>query len=92
MYPIKIIRVQVIETINSSQGVHTMSTRIDEVPREIRLRKSTTGWTAQFSDPAVLRLFGTDTLPLPYTAKAPAETVIANVREGHPTAAIEVVS
>ncbi len=47
----------------------------------IILRRTPSCWTATFvNDAEVLRLFGTDTLPTAFTAKAPQGMVLEAVR------------
>ena len=45
-------------------------------------------WHATFTDPEIRRLFGTDTLPTPYTSRAPAETVLAEVSRRNPDSVV----
>ena len=47
-------------------------------------------WHATFTDPEIRRLFGTDTLPTPYTSRAPAETVLAEVSQRNPDCVVTV--
>lgn len=52
-----------------------------------------TGWLASFSGEAadeVRALFQTDTIPTPFTAAAPAETVRDTVQKGWPACTVEV--
>lgn len=42
----------------------------------IRLFRTAQGWMSQHSDPEVRRLFGTDTLPTPFTATAAGADVL----------------
>lgn len=51
----------------------------------IIIRKTSDGYTATFTDPAVRELFETDTLPLPYTAAADVGFVRAEVERLNPT-------
>ena len=48
------------------------------------------GWMAEDNDPQTLELFGTNTLPLPFLAAAPAANVIESLRELNPGAEITV--
>ena len=56
----------------------------------IKLYRSADGWMAVFSDPQVVALFGSDTLPTAYTAKAAAEAVLAGVRRLNPGVAVSI--
>lgn len=59
----------------------------------IVLRRSQTGWTATFSGPCareVVQHFGTDTLPTPYTPRAPAHVVRDALAILNPDAVVEV--
>ena len=57
----------------------------------IKLYKTEQGWMAQFSDPAIRGLFGTDTIPTAYTAQANAEKVRAAIQERNPIETVEVL-
>lgn len=60
----------------------------------IKLFRNHTGWCARFtgSEAAGIRiLFGTDVLPLPFTAQAKAEAVCAAIQANHPDAEVVVV-
>ncbi len=51
----------------------------------IKLKLEVTGWCAQFvNDTNIVALFGTDTLPTAFTAKAPFETVQREVQKLNP--------
>jgi hypothetical protein len=53
----------------------------------ITLTKSNTGWNATFSGPAskqIVSLFGTATIPTPFTASASQDTVLADVTARNP--------
>ena len=45
-------------------------------------------WLAKDSDPQVVELFGTDTLPTAYTLSATAEQVIAGLQKRNPAKSI----
>lgn len=57
----------------------------------IRLRWSLTGWNMITNDPDTIALFRTDTIPLPYTARASASLVLNEVARNFPNALVEVV-
>jgi len=48
------------------------------------LVQSQTGWLVRTDDPHTLELFGTDTLPTPYTAAAPASMVLQAIKALNP--------
>jgi len=50
----------------------------------IRLHRNAVLWSATFSDPEVVQLFGTDTIPTPYRAHMPAEFVCHQVQIRNP--------
>lgn len=41
-------------------------------------------WVVRDTDPVVQELFGTDTLPTPFTVKCPVAVVLAELRERNP--------
>lgn len=51
----------------------------------IILRRTDTGYTATFTDPAIVELFGTDTLPTVYGAADDAEFVRGEIEQLNPT-------
>lgn len=55
---------------------------------EISLRGS--GWVVKSNDPKWVELFGTDTLPLPFTEVASEATVLAAVQYRNPSAVVTV--
>ena len=50
----------------------------------ITIRRTATGYTAQFSDPVVIELFGSDTLHTAYTPKAIPATVLSELSHRNP--------
>jgi hypothetical protein len=50
----------------------------------IALTWTRSGWTAKHSDPEVVKLFGTDTLPTAFTDRADAATVLLEVARLNP--------
>lgn len=53
----------------------------------ITVHLSETGWCATFGGPhaaEIVELFDTATLPLPFTAQAPLQMVLADIRARHP--------
>lgn len=55
--------------------------------QKIQLTRTKTGWNATYSgaySDTVFDLFGTRTLPLPYTAAADPADVLATIAAGHP--------
>lgn len=47
-------------------------------------------WMAQHSDPQVKRLFGTDTLPTPFTSQADVSMVLRKIRDLNPGCVVGV--
>ena len=47
-------------------------------------------WLSRHSDPEVRRLFGTDTIPTPYTGKSTAATILERIRALNPDRLVEV--
>jgi hypothetical protein len=45
-------------------------------------------WHAKSDDPQIFALFGTDTLPLPFTTKVSISEVVEKLRKTNPTAKI----
>jgi hypothetical protein len=63
------------------------------VAPRIRLYVTVQGWMAQFLDDAeVMRLFGTDTLPTPFTAQADAGMVLTATMKRNPGACVDVAA
>ena len=60
--------------------------------KTIKLYRTPQGYMAQFSDPAVKRDCGTDTIPTAFTAHADPERVRAQIQRLNPTARVEVVA
>ncbi len=58
---------------------------------KITLFRANGVWNARSTDPEVRRLFGTDTVPAPWTDKAPAEKVRTVIERLNPQATVEVV-
>lgn len=56
----------------------------------ITLFKSRGSWIARFSDPEVVRLFGTPDVPTPFTDEADAGTVAETVKGRNPGVTIIV--
>ena len=56
----------------------------------IRLYRSGALWVARFSDPAIKRLFGTDTIPTAYGACCDAHFVWNEVERRNPDCAVSV--
>ena len=56
---------------------HTMKIHIDG-----------SGWVVTDNDPSVVKLFGTDTLPLPFLSNVPASLVIDTLERLNPDARI----
>ena len=50
----------------------------------ITIRKTTTGYTARFSDPIVIELFGGDTLHTGYTPRAKPTRVLSELSHRNP--------
>ena len=48
-------------------------------------------WLVRSTDPEVVALFGTDTLPMPYLHTAPAETVRAALAARNPDARVLII-
>jgi hypothetical protein len=49
-----------------------------------------TGWMLRTTDPKVKELFGTDTIPTPFTAKAPTSMVLKEISRQNPDMVIRV--
>lgn len=68
----------------------------DVAPDRLQVLRAPDGYLLRYaagpSRERILALFGTDTLPLPWTAAAPPERVVAAVRRSHPHAFIEELS
>jgi hypothetical protein len=47
-------------------------------------------WGVKHEDPKIIELFGTDTLPTPYTLKCPLEVVISNITTRNPNKAVKL--
>jgi hypothetical protein len=56
----------------------------------ITLYRTESGWVARDNDPAVRRLFGTDTLPTPFPPSVPAETVRNQVARLNPDTVVRL--
>lgn len=60
--------------------------------KQINIRKSASGYSAEFvGDAEIFNLFGSTVLPLPFTAQAPLDVVVADVRKRNPGATVEVL-
>ena len=51
---------------------------------QITLYRGTESWMATSTDPKVKRLFGTDTLPVAFTAQADQSTVLREIQRLNP--------
>ena len=58
----------------------------------ITLYRANGSWTARHTDPVVRRLFGTDTLPTPYTERALPSFVRQAIERLNPACIVEVQS
>lgn len=47
-------------------------------------------WMTRTSDPLAFHLFGTDCMPLPFTARTPSQEVLAYVQESKPFARLTI--
>lgn len=54
----------------------------------ITLIRTPGGYMARYSDPYVMEVLGTDTLPTPYMANAPEELVLASIKARNPDAVV----
>ena len=52
--------------------------------KTIKLIHSETGWLARFDDHEIVAIFGTDTIPTPFTEKAPPMMVKAEIEKRNP--------
>lgn len=60
--------------------------------KQINIRKSASGYSAEFvGDTEIFNLFGTTVLPLPFTAQAFVDVVVADVKRRNPGARVEVL-
>lgn len=60
--------------------------------KQINIRKSETGYSAEFvGDAEIFNLFGTTILPLPFTAAAFLDVIVADVKRRNPGARVEVL-
>lgn len=50
----------------------------------IELAQTSTGWMARYTDPEILRLFGTDTLLTGFGRHSPADGVVAEMTRLNP--------
>jgi len=51
---------------------------------QMELFKSSGVWLVKTDDPKVMELFGTDTLPAPFSDSTPWETVLSTIRKLNP--------
>lgn len=58
---------------------------------KITLFRANGSWNVRSTDPEIKRLFGTDTIPAPYTDKANPEMVRTTIERLNPQAIVEVV-
>ncbi len=58
----------------------------------MKLFKNDKGWMVQTDDPQVMDLFGTDTLPTPFTAQATPGRVLAAIQELNPGVQVVLAS
>lgn len=60
--------------------------------KRIELFKNETGWNARFiGDSEIVSAFGTDTIPTPFSAAAPAAKVKASIEANPSNAGFDVV-
>lgn len=71
-------------------GVHIGKGMEDTQMHTIILSRTEQGWVARHSDPEIRRLFGTETLPTPFTATASPEMVHHEIQSLNPGARIVV--
>ena len=62
------------------------------MPHEIILSQGPDSWLATFTDPAIQEALGTDTVPCPFTNRAPAERVLSEIRKLNPTATVSLAT
>ena len=62
------------------------------MPHEIILSQVPDSWLATFTDPAIQEALGTDTLPCPFTNRAPAELVLSEIQKLNPTATVSLAT
>jgi hypothetical protein len=60
------------------------------MPHEIILSQGPDSWLATFTDPAIKEALGTDTLPCPFTNRAPAERVLSEIQKLNPTTTVSL--
>jgi hypothetical protein len=56
----------------------------------IRIKVVGKTWMGKFSDPKTKRLFGTDTIPLPYTDLMPGRIVLDRIQNSFPEATVSM--
>ena len=60
------------------------------MPHKIILSQGPDSWLATFTDPAIKEALGTDTLPCPFTNRAPAERVLSEIQKLNPTTTVSL--
>ena len=60
------------------------------MPHEIILSQGPDSWFATFTDPAIQEALGNDTLPCPFTNRAPAERVLSEIQKLNPTTTVSL--
>ena len=58
----------------------------------IKLYKLGDSWMAQSSDPKIKELFGTDTIPTAFTARADGQYVLGEIKRLNPKATVKLLS
>lgn len=71
-------------TTFSLRAAITLLNERESAMNTITLFKTVRGWMARFSEAEIKELFGTDTLPTPFTAAASPAVVMAEVRRLNP--------
>lgn len=74
----------------ASEGTGPNPGKQTERHMTISLFKAGNSWMAKHSDPKVKDLFGTDTLPTPFTSQADEQDVVAQIQRLNPKAKVTV--
>ncbi len=69
-----------------------MRPSIETMPERIVISKGSSGWLATSDDPEVFDLFGTYTMPTPFTLAMPGAAVVERLSELNPDAVVELVA
>ena len=68
----------------NAQQRYELARTIEPVPHALTIYMDGDGWMVHDTDPEVMALFGTDTLPLPFLKATPAAMVMAALQDLNP--------